>query len=496
MDYKPSERKSFDMQEQKQILVTGVTGYIGGRLVPPLLGSNYSVRVLVRDPSRLQGRTWADQVDIFQGDVLKPETLSPAMNGVTAAYYLIHSMSGSDDFHQRDLIAASNFSNAAKMAGVNQIIYLGGLGDPETDLSEHLKSRQDTGHALAMAGVPVTEFRAAVIVGSGSISFEMIRYLTERIPIMICPRWVFTRVQPISIRDVLAYLTATLEVPESIGKVIEIGGADVLTYGDMMMGYAEERGLNRKLISVPVLTPRLSSYWVHWMTPVPARITRPLIEGLRNEVIVRDNTAQTLFPKIQPVGYSAAVKRALANLDLGEVETRWTDALVSSQSESSPVVMKSQEGLIIERRMEEVFAPQKKIFESFTRLGGEQGWLYSDWAWEILGIIDRLFGGVGLRRGRRDPDDVRVGDAIDFWRVEAVEPDEMLRLRAELKLPGKAWLQFEARALKNGDAQLIQTAFFAPKGLFGLISWYGLYPINSLIFSGLVRNLKELSETS
>jgi len=342
----------------------------------------------------------------------------------------------------------------------------------------------------------VTEFRAAVIVGSGSISFEMIRYLTERIPIMICPRWVFTRVQPISIRDVLAYLTATLEVPESIGKVIEIGGADVLTYGDMMMGYAEERGLNRKLISVPVLTPRLSSYWVHWMTPVPARITRPLIEGLRNEVVVRDNTAQTLFPKIQPVGYSAAVKRALGNLDLGEVETRWTDALVSSQSESSPVVMKSQEGLIIERRMEEVFAPQKKIFESFTRLGGEQGWLYSDWAWEILGIIDRLFGGVGLRRGRRDPDDVRVGDAIDFWRVEAVEPDEMLRLRAELKLPGKAWLQFEARALKNGDAQLIQTAFFAPKGLFGLISWYGLYPINSLIFSGLVRNLKELSETS
>jgi uncharacterized protein YbjT (DUF2867 family) len=484
------------MQDQKQILVTGVTGYIGGRLIPPLLGSNYSVRVLVRDPARLQGRTWADQVDIIQGDVLKPETLSPAMNGVTAAYYLIHSMSGSDDFHQRDLIAASNFSNAAKLAGVNQIIYLGGLGDPETDLSEHLKSRQDTGRALAISGVPVTEFRAAVIVGSGSISFEMIRYLTERIPIMICPRWVFTRVQPISIRDVLAYLTATLEVPESIGKVIEIGGADVLTYGDMMMGYAEERGLKRKLISVPVLTPRLSSYWVHWMTPVPARITRPLIEGLRNEVIVRDTTAQKLFPKIQPVGYSASVKRALANLDLGEVETRWTDALVSSQGEQTPVVMKSQEGLIIERRMEQVFATQKKIFESFTRLGGEQGWLYSDWAWEILGIIDRLSGGVGLRRGRRDPVDVRVGDAIDFWRVEAVEPDEMMRLRAELKLPGKAWLQFEARALKNGDAKLIQTAFFAPKGLSGILFWYSLYPINSLIFSGLLRNLKLISENS
>lgn len=484
------------MQAHNNILVTGATGYIGGRLVQSLLQSGYAVRVLVRDLARLQGRPWVDEVDKVEGDVFKPETLTSAMEGITAAYYLIHSMSGSDDFHQRDLIAANNFSNAAKSAGVERIIYLGGLGDPDTGLSEHLKSRQDTGRALAEAGVPVTEFRAAVIVGSGSISFEMIRYLTERIPIMICPRWVFTRVQPIAIQDVLAYLTTALEVSGSNGKVIEIGGADVITYGDMMKGYAAERGLKRILIPVPVLTPRLSSYWVHWMTPVPASITRPLIEGLRNEVVVRDNSAQQLFPKIQPVDYSTAVKRALASLDLGDVETRWTDALVSSQGDQTPVLMKTQEGMIIQRRQVEVCAPQEEIFKAFTSLGGEKGWLYFNWVWIILGIIDRAIGGVGLRRGRRDPIDIRVGDAIDFWRVEMIKPGEMLRLRAEMKLPGKAWLQFEAIPLQNETSQLIQTAFFAPKGLFGFVYYYGLYPLHSLIYSGLLRKLKELAETS
>ena len=359
------------MAEHKEILVTGATGYIGGRLVQSLLEFGYQVRVLVRDAARLQGRSWVDRVNIFQGDVFKPETLSAAMDGTSANYYLIHSMSGSEDFHQRDLMAANNFGKAAKEAGVERILYLGGLGDPDTNLSEHLKSRQDSGRALAEAGVSVTEFRAAIIVGSGSISFEMIRYLTERIPIMICPRWVFTRVQPIAINDVLAYLTSALEVPESSGRVIEIGGAEVITYGDMMMGYARERGLKRILISVPVLTPRLSSYWVHWMTPVPASITRPLILGLRNEVVVRDNVAKLLFPKIQPVNYSTAVRRALASLDKGEVETRWTDALASSAGDQTPVIMKTQEGMIMVRRMEEVSATQEKVFNTFTRLGGE-----------------------------------------------------------------------------------------------------------------------------
>jgi uncharacterized protein YbjT (DUF2867 family) len=297
------------------LLVTGVTGYIGGRLVPELLASGYRVRVLVRDQNRLQGRAWLNQVEVVQADVLDPTSLLTAMIGASAAYYLIHSMSGSADFDQRDLQAARNFGDAARANGVERIIYLGGLGDPATDLSKHLRSRQQTGQALQEAGVPVTEFRAAIVVGSGSISFEMIRYLTERVPVMICPRWVFTRVQPIAIGDVLNYLVAALETPQSSGRIIEIGGSDVITYGDMMLGYARARGLHRWLLSVPVLTPRLSSYWVHLVTPIPANIARPLIDGLRNEVIVRDETARELFPQIEPMDYPSAVSLALADLE-------------------------------------------------------------------------------------------------------------------------------------------------------------------------------------
>jgi len=339
---------------KKRVLVTGATGYIGGRLVPRLLDLGYQVRVLVRDPVRLQGRDWVEMVEVVQGDVLKPETLGAVMDKVSAAYYLIHSMGGNGDFHERDLIAARNFGQSAKTAGIEQIIYLGGLGDPESNLSVHLASRQATGQALAQAGVPVTEFRAAIIVGSGSVSFEMIRYLTERIPVMICPKWVYTRVQPIAIRDVLLYLTASLENIESRGRVIEIGGMDVFTYGDMMKGYAEVRGLKRILIPVPVLTPRLSSYWVHWMTPVSASITRPLAEGLRNEVIVRDETAREIFPEISPLDYKTSVNKALTKLEKGQVDTRWTDALFSSMGDLSPIVLTTMEGMIFERRLVEV----------------------------------------------------------------------------------------------------------------------------------------------
>ncbi len=278
------------------VLVTGATGYIGGRLVPRLLQAGYRVRCFVRDPERLQGRPWLDQVEVVAGDVLQAETLTPAMTGVSAAYYLIHSMAGGQGFHERDLIAARNFGAAAAAAGVGRIIYMGGLGDPETELSQHLRSRQDTGAALREGGVPVTEFRAGVIVGSGSLSFELIRYLIERLPMMICPRWLYTCIQPIGIRNVLEYLIAALETPASIGETIEIGGADVLTYGDMMLGYAKARGLTRRLIPVPVLTPRLSSYWVHLVTPIPAAIAEPLIEGLRNEVVVRDDRAAPDLP--------------------------------------------------------------------------------------------------------------------------------------------------------------------------------------------------------
>lgn len=480
--------------ETRLILVTGATGYIGGRLVPRLLETGFRVRVLVRDPARLEGRPWLEDVDVCQGDVLNPPTLDPAMNGVSAAYYLIHSMRGNADFHQRDLTAARNFGAAAQSRGVEHIIYLGGLGNPATDLSQHLQSRQQTGAALREAGVPVTEFRAGIIVGSGSISFEMIRYLTERIPIMICPRWVFTRIQPISIQDTLDYLVTALRTPDSRGRIIEIGGADVLTYGEMMTGYARVRGLRRYLIPVPVLTPRLSSYWAHWMTPIPSDIARPLIEGLRNEIVVRDDTAQQIFSAIQPVDYESAVHLALQKLQASEVETSWSDALVSSQPQRQPTVLTTQEGMIIEQRQYTVSAPAMSVFRAFSGLGGERGWLYFNWAWRLRGILDRMVGGVGFRRGRRHPDEVRVGDAVDFWRVEAVEKNRLVRLRAEMKVPGLAWLQFEAEPIQEGRTRLTQTAFFAPKGLFGWLYWYGLYPIHSVIFSGLVRKTGTLAE--
>ena len=482
------------MTSPRRVLVTGATGYVGGRLVPRLLEAGYRVRVLARDPGRLQGRPWLTQVEIAQGDLLRPETLGPALESVDAAFYLVHSMLGHGDFAAQDIGAAQAFGQAARQAGVQHIVYLGGLGDPQADLSEHLRSRQQTGEALREAGVPVTELRAAVIVGSGSLSFEMIRNLTERLPVMICPRWVFTRIQPIAIGDVLEYLTASLGTPAARGRIVEIGGTDVITYGDMMRGYAAARGLRRLLIAVPVLTPRLSSYWVHWMTPIPAGIARPLIEGLRNEVVVRDDTARKVFPGIRPLDFRSAVEKALAQLEAGPIETTWSDALVTTEGDRAAVVLTLREGMILERRQQTLSVPAEAAYAAFSRLGGETGWMYADWLWRLRGAIDRLVGGVGLRRGRRDAVEVRVGDALDFWRVETVEPGRLLRLRAEMKVPGRAWLQFEALPQEPIGSRLIQTAFFAPRGLLGLLYWYGLYPLHALIFSGLIRRLAVRSE--
>jgi uncharacterized protein YbjT (DUF2867 family) len=476
------------------ILVTGATGYIGGRLVSRLLESEFRVRCLVRDPSRLQGRTWLDQIEVVAGDCLRAGTLPAALQGVQVAYYMVHSMAGGHDFEQRDVQAARNFALAAKVAGVQRIIYLGGLGDPDSALSDHLRSRQKTGAVLRETGVNVTEFRASVIVGSGSLSFEIIRYLTERLPVMICPRWLYTRTQPIAIRNVLDYLVAALNSPESTGRIIEIGGADVLNYGDLLRGYAKSRGLKRWLVPVPVLTPRLSSYWVHLVTPIPSAISRPLIQGLRNDVIVRDDSAHQIFPQIKPIDYATAVQLALANLETGHVETAWSDALSSSQGDVAPVVLATQEGIILECRQRVVKAPASRVFRIFSSLGGATGWLYMDWAWRARGLFDRLLGGVGLRRGRRDPHGVRVGDAVDFWRVEAVELDRLLRLRAEMKVPGRAWLEFKVEPLDAGTSRLSQTAFFAPRGLTGLLYWYLLYPIHAVIFSGMAKALARHAE--
>jgi uncharacterized protein YbjT (DUF2867 family) len=479
---------------QGLILVTGATGYIGGRLVSRLLEQGHHLRCLVRDPARLQGRTWQSAVEIVAGDVLDVSSLAPAMQGVEVAYYLVHSLAGGADFHERDMLAAANFSAAARRAGVARIIFLGGLAEEASELSEHLRSRQQSGDALRSGGVPVTEFRAGVIVGSGSLSFEMIRYLAERLPVMICPRWVYTRTQPIGIREVIEYLAAALETPASTGRIIEIGGADIVTYGDMMKIYAEVRGLKRWLVQVPVLTPRLSSYWVNVVTPIPGVIARPLIEGLRNENVVREHSARELFPDIDPVGYRISVERALARLHAGSVETIWSDALSSSQGDVAPVALTVQEGMIIERRQRAVDAAPVDVYRVFAGLGGTRGWLYMNWAWTFRGFLDKLIGGVGLRRGRRHPDDLRVGDALDFWRVEEVKDGALLRLRAEMLVPGKAWLQFEVAAREQGTPLLTQTAFFAPKGLAGWLYWYALYPMHAFIFSGMIRRVAERAE--
>lgn len=475
------------------VLVTGATGYIGGRLVPRLLSAGHRVRCLVRDPSRLQGRSWHDDVEIVTGDVLEPASLRAALEGINVAYYLIHSMGAGAHFEERDILAARNFSTAAQAAGVARIIYLGGLAEPSPTLSDHLRSRQQTGEALREGGVPVTEFRAGVIVGSNSLSFEMIRYLTERIPVMICPRWVYTRTQPIGIRDVLEYLVESISVPASAGRIVEIGGADVITYGEMMTMYAEVRGLKRWLLPVPFLTPRLSSLWVNFVTPIPAAIARPLVEGLRNENVVTDPAARELFPGITPAGYRQSVERALDNLKASNVESAWSDALSTSQRDVAPVTLASEEGLLIEHRQRIVDASPAQVFRVFASVGGTRGWLYMNTAWKLRGFADRLIGGVGLRRGRRDPDRLRVGDALDFWRVEAVEHDKLLRLRAEMKVPGMAWLQFQATPRPDGNTLLQQTAFFAPKGLAGLLYWYALYPVHRVIFSGLIDRIGDRS---
>ncbi len=464
---------------------------MGGRLVPRLLAAGHRVRCLVRDPTRLQGRLWLKQVEVVQGDMLQGDTLTPAMRGVDMVYYLVHSLSGGNNFSARDMSAARNCALVAKQAGVKRIIYLGGLGDPQSNLSQHLVSRHETGEALREAGVPVTEFRAAVIVGSGSLSFEMIRYLSERLPVMICPKWVYTRTQPIGIRNVLDYLVAAIDCPESAGRIVEIGGRDVMTYADMMSGYARVRGLKRRLIAVPVLTPRLSSYWVHLVTPIPAVIAQPLIKGLGNEVIVREDSALKMFPNIVPMDYQTSVRLAMDKIETHGVETSWSDALVSSQGDRTPLTLLSTQGMIIEKRQLVVSKSAEAVYTSFASLGGARGWLCWDWTWQLRGRFDRLIGGVGMRRGRRDPIDLRVGDAVDFWRVEHVVPGRTVRLRAEMLVPGLAWLEFDARPEPDGKTLLLQTAIYEPKGLLGLLYWYALYPIHGVIFSGLIRKVAQ-----
>ena len=477
------------MENYKRILVTGATGYVGGRLIPRLLNAGYDVRILVRNQQKLKTVTWRKRVQIIVGDVLERALLLSALEGVDAAFYLIHSMTGGSDFAEQDKTAAQNFGELAKNVGVKRVIYLGGLGDPNTNLSEHLRSRQESGEILRRSGVCLTEFRAAIIIGPGSISFEMIRYLTERIPIMICPRWVKTKVQPIAIDDVINYLVESLKTPDSEDQIIEIGGADVLTYGEMMKGYANVRGLHRLLINVPVLTPRLSSYWVHWVTPISASYARPLIEGLRNEVIVRNNKASAIFPEIESSNYKDAVHQALSLLDPDYFEVEFD----TSKDTKVVCFTKIQKGMIIEVRQKIVHSIAESVYKSFTDFGGPNRWP-CNLAWRMRAAIDRILGGVGMRKSKPRMDDIKLGDTVDFFKVVKIEQNKMIRLKAEMKLPGNGWLQLEAEPVRDNLTKLIQTVFFAPKGLLGYIYWYLLYPIHQIIFTKMINQLAAKAE--
>lgn len=478
----------------QRVLVTGATGYIGGRLVPRLLAEGYAVRCLVRSPRKLEARVWNQhpRVEIVTGDANDRANVSAAMAGCSAAYYLIHSMMAvGPEYRLRDREMAETFAQAAADCGVQRIIYLGGLGETGAGLSEHLTSRREVEHALASTDVPVTTFRAAMIIGSGSASFEILRYLVERLPIMITPRWVSTESQPIAVRNVLHYLVACLKTPETIGRTLDIGGPNIVTYAQLMHLMSELRGLGQRVIlPVPVLTPKLSSLWIHLVTPLSHRIARPLAEGLRNRVVCRDDTAAKLMPQ-RLFTAREAIEAALGKVAAWEVETSWSDAGVIP---GDPDWAGGK--VYVDRRVADVQASPSETFRAVCRIGGGQGYYAADWLWRLRGWMDRMVGGPGLRRSRRDPEHVDYGEALDFWRVTGLIPDRKLELRAEMKLPGEALLEFEIQPGKQASAacQLIQTARFKPKGLLGLAYWYAVLPLHGIVFSGMLGGIQRTAE--
>jgi uncharacterized protein YbjT (DUF2867 family) len=466
-----------------KILVTGATGYIGGRIVPRLVAAGHEVRVLVRDPKRIAGRSWANSVEIAHGDVENPATLPAALRDVELAYYLIHLMGAGGDFVARDRDAAHNFVRAAR--GVRRVVYLGGLLPDSERVSPHLASRAEVGQILR-EGLPTVEFRAGPVIGSGSASFEMVRYLTERLPAMIAPRWILNEVQPIAVRDVVSYLLAAVD--RGRDGVYSVGG-EPLSFKGMMQEFARVRGLRRLIVPVPVLAPRLAALWVGLVTPIPNRLAVPLIEGVVHPVVADTSDARRDFPDIRPVGYTEAVRRALDSIESDSVDTRWSGALGAAPA----VELSTSQGLVRETRRRRTSATPEQVFRVVTSLGGDRGWLYWNWAWGLRGLFDRLAWGPGLRRGRRHPHLLLPGDAVDFWRVEAVEEPRLLRLRAEMKVPGKAWLQWETETDDRGT-WVVQTALFAPRGLTGTLYWKLLYPIHAIMFSGMTREIVAAAE--
>lgn len=485
------------MTRSQRVLVLGATGYVGGRLAPRLLDAGHHVRCLARDPARLRDAPWSQRAEIVTGDLLVPDGLAEAFADVDIVYHLVHSMGGAGDFARMDRQIATSVQRAAATASVRRIVYLGGLSDDEP-ASEHMRSRAEVADVLRAGDVPVTELRAAVIIGSGSASFEMLRHLVEVLPIMVTPRWVESKVQPIAIRDVLRYLLGVLQVDDEGNRVYDIGGPDVLTYRRMMRVYAEVAGLPRRIIlGVPLLTPRLSSHWVGLVTPVPAGIARPLVDSLVADAVAGAGTEaiEAAVPGAC-ISYRDALRLALRRIRDHDVETSWREAAVPGRPAAEPMPTDpawSGGTLRSDVRVAATTAPAATLFSVVCAVGGDRGWPSYDWAWRVRGVLDRAVGGVGLRRGRRDPDALRVGDALDFWRVTDVrsptaDAPGLLRLSAEMRLPGRAWLEF--RVVPDGDGSTLhQRALFAPKGLFGRLYWLTMLPFHGLIFPAMAATL-------
>ena len=481
-----------------KILVTGATGYVGGRLVPKLLEKGHTVRVLVRDPHRLDDVPWLDQVDVVSGDLVDPVAVRAAVTGQDVVYYLVHSMSSAGDFEKIERHVATTMATEARTAGVGRIVYLGGL-HPEGPLSRHLGSRKEVGDILLASGVPTIALQAGVIIGSGSASFEMIRHLTEVLPYMPAPKWVRNFIQPIAIRDVLHYLVAAASLPPSVNRALDIGGPDVFRYGQLMNGYAVEAGLKqRPIAALPVLTPWLASQWVNLVTPIPRSLAVPIIESLLHDAVMSNHDIDEVIPPPAEglIGYRKAVRLALARIQKGEVETTWRNAQVMG-APADPLPSDpewSGHTVFTDSQRFEAKASPEDLWRVVESVGGQNGWYSMPVAWAARGWLDKLVGGVGLRRGRRDPDRLVTGDALDFWRVENIERGRFLRLRAEMKLPGLAWLEFTVEGQEDGTSALSQRAVFFPHGLGGRLYWLAVMPFHGIVFAGMARAMAKRAE--
>jgi len=472
---------------KQRIAITGATGYIGGRLAPRLLDAGYAIRCLVRSPNKLKDREWTrhPETQVVTANFDDIPNLAESLLSCDAAYYLVHSMtSAGKEYVDRDRLLARNFAEAARQAGVKRIIYLGGLGETGKDLSQHLASRREIEEELNSTGVPVTVLRAAMIIGSGSASFEILRYLVERLPIMVTPKWVSTPCQPIAVRNVIGYLVGVLSDPRTIGQVFDIGGPDVMRYREIMRVMAEELKLPKRLvIPVPLLTPRLSSYWIHLVTPLGHDIAKPLAEGLRNPVVCREDRIRSMIPE-DLLGVREAIRAALTKLASNTVETNWS---MAGRIPGDPDWAGGR--VFRDARLMDIAASDSAVFRAVCRVGGGNGWYAADWLWKIRGWMDLAVGGPGLRRGRRDPEKVEYGEALDFWRVVGIEKDRRLALRAEMKLPGEAQLEFKIEPLDHGHCRLHQVALFHPRGLFGLFYWYSVAPLHHVVFRGMLEGI-------